>query len=435
MATDEELRTAIPGLLQGTGYLHPGFGDLLRHDAVRLPAPADAAAGSPYEPVIIHLTVTSKCYARCKGCINAAITSPCHGDSRAGDRVAPTDARRDARAICNLAAGTGNDEAVLCFYGGEPLLAVPAMCSVMDEVTGRCNGVAFRYMLYTNGDLLGQTVRDHADFIRGLWLISVSIDGGLDQHDTTRIGTSLARIRDGLAAVRSVREGHVLMWSTLREEASLFDCYREFRDLYDRGLVTQFFWHWVETEEPFADLDGYLRAYERDLRRVMDAYLAALAGGTVLPLVHINELVYFALAGVRRSSSACGVELAANYDLIDGKIHSCSDLPLSMAIGEMSGDGGISFLPHDLTRLVDYKSVLGCPACGVHGYCGGRCPVQALAGSPLRLVQYCQLMRLHVGVVLSRLADIERAMAGHGLTARDLYDRSAVFAQFTDVTP
>ena len=73
----------------------------------------------------------------------------------------------------------------------------------------------------------------------------------------------------------------------------------------------------------FLRQEGELLGYEKDLVWIMDTYMDRLREGNILPVVHLNELVAFILKGHRRDSSACGVELAQNYDLIDGKIHSC----------------------------------------------------------------------------------------------------------------
>lgn len=427
----------LQSLLGKPGILHTRFGNLLLPNAVQIGK--EGVNGSffyrQYEPTSIHLTVTGRCYARCKGCINAAITTPCQQSRAEKAPIADAEPERDAKAIVNLLGEHSENDGVVCFYGGEPLLAPRAIGEVMDRIKAAAPAQTVHYMLYTNGDLLQKTVADYPGLIERLWLISVSIDGRQQQHDRIRIGTSLEKIHQGLAAVATLPPRTVLMWSTLREEQSLADCFDEFMELYARGHANQFFWHWVETEEPFADFGTYISDYEKDLKEVIERYLAFLQKGVVLPLVHINELVLYALSGQVRNSSACGVELAENYDLIDGKIHSCADLPPEMAIGTIDPNGGLFFLPHDLSGLVSYKESLGCHVCGVHAYCGGRCPVQAHAGSADRLLQYCQLMRLHVGTVLSYLEQIVAAFRQYGITAQRLYDESAVYAQFTDVTP
>jgi len=89
----------------------------------------------------------------------------------------------------------------------------------------------------------------------------------------------------------------------------------------------------------------------------------------------------------------------------------------------------------DLSSLIEYKHALGCYQCGIHAYCGGRCPVQAITGSKLRLQQYCRLMRLHVGIVQQYIPDIVKYIERNGIDLQELYDQSAYYAQFTDVTP
>jgi hypothetical protein len=186
------------------------------------------------------------------------------------------------------------------------------------------------------------------------------------------MGTSLSRIRRGLARLAGEREGQVLIWSTLREEQSLDDCFQEFLHLHGQGMADQFFWHWVETSEPFEQFDQYLLGYEKDLSKILNKYLEWLREGRILPIAHLNELILYILTGKNRGSSGCGVEVADNFDLIAGAIHSCADLPMGMAIGRIAEDGTPVFLNFDLSTLVDYKERLGCDACGVHPSLGDR---------------------------------------------------------------
>ena len=420
-----------------TSLVHPRFGDLTDHRTVVLPKSGNRGFAFVERPVsFIHLSVTGRCFARCKGCINAAVTHGYRGDRSDIVPIREADPVRDAACIVNLLqGGIDRDEAVICFYGGEPLLAT----AIMDEVVQRLYRAGLektlRYMLYTNGDLLARAVNDHPDLMKSFWLTSVSIDGRKKQHEAIRLGTSLDKIRAGLVALQPIRKGHVLMWSTLREEQSLTDCFEEFMDLHGKGLVDQFFWHWAEIAEPFIRLEDYARGYEADLRSVMDVYLSWLESDRILPVTHLNELVLYLLTGKDRGSSACGIEKNENFDLMDGAIHACADLPPDYAIGSIDADGTPRFKTFDFSPLVAYKNDLGCRACGMHKYCGGRCPVQAFTHGTERLRQYCQLMRLHAAVVMEYLPAIEAALVSGCLGLQDLYDQSAFYAQFTDVTP
>jgi uncharacterized protein len=387
-------------------------------------------------PLYIHLSVTGRCQARCQGCINIAFNASANGSSTRN--TAPfkdTDPVRDAHCIVKLIKNNANETATICLYGGEPLLAPDKMQALIENIAQAELPNNVRYMLYTNGELLEQSILSHPDMMRSIWLFSVSIDGTRSQHERIRRGTNLARIHAGLAAIKNIRQGQVLMWSTLREDQSLLDCFNEFTFLHDKGLVDQFFWHWVESGAPFDELPQYAARYEKDLQHIMDTYVAKLKDGILLPITHINELILYLLTGKKRKSTACGVELARNFDIVAGRIHSCADLPEQYSIGSIAADGTPSITPQDLSWLTNYKNDLGCKKCGVHGYCGGRCPVQAVTGSIERLRQYCQLMRLHVSIVNDYIDEIASAFEFHTITPQYVYDHSAFYVQFTDGTP
>jgi len=52
-----------------------------------------------------------------------------------------------------------------------------------------------------------------------------------------------------------------------------------------------------------------------------------------------------------------------------------------------------------------------------------------------RTYQYCQLMRLHVGIIQERISGILRGLEKNGITLQTLYDQSAFLAKYTDVVP
>ncbi len=417
------------------GVVHPRYGDLNLPGAVTLTECRTYPGYITDSPFIIHLSITGKCNARCAGCINAAITrTNSEGCASAGGfRISDTQPERDAAAILHLVQDENN--VMVCFYGGEPLLELGKMRRAASLIRQKCGSRHIRFMIYTNGELLSDALQKCPSFMSEAALYSVSIDGTHRQHERIRKGTTLDRIHKGLEMLKAVRSGAVLMWSTLREEQSLRDCFREFLFLRERGLADHFFWHWVEQAEPYAEFAEYLKSYEDDLHEIMSAYVTSLHAGQLLSIIHINELVLFLLTGERRSCSACGVERARNYDIMDGKVFPCADLPQEFILGPINETGIPDIAPLDLNGLTAYKSDLGCFSCGVHGYCGGRCPVQALISTPERLVQYCQLMRLHVGVVCEYIDDIKRAVSRRGITSQQLYDTSARYVQFTDGTP
>jgi radical SAM protein with 4Fe4S-binding SPASM domain len=424
-------RAEVREALASSALRHEKYGDLSRFDAVVLPSTGSLSYPDVADPLYIHLTATMRCNARCKGCISSAVTFKNSSPSGIEDTVP----ERDVEAIARLVERDHPGPVTVCIYGGEPLLVPDKLVRVISLLRRRLPERHLRFMIYTNGELLGQAVDAAPRLGTDVWLYSVSIDGGVRQHNEIRRGTDLGRIRENLRALKRGYKGEILMWSTLREEQSLTDCFDEFMRLHDEGLVNHFFWHWVEESEPMADLETFAAAYENGLRNIMETYVARLEGGELFSIVHVNELILYYLTGKKRNSSACGVELAHNYDIVGGQVRPCADLPPEYTLGRIEPDGTLAISEKNLAVLVDYKRALGCYECGVHSYCGGRCPVQALTGKVARIVQYCQLMRLHVALVGDYVGKIERALARHSITGRDLWARSASYAQLTDVTP
>jgi len=366
--------------------------------------------------------------------VNSAITFRNNSDSfRSSER--DTNPERDTAAILKLLRGLNEKEIVLAFYGGEPFLLPEKMQAVISILSSRKHPFRFRYMVYSNGQLLERAIKGYPDLISRIWLYAISIDGTREQHNRERLGTDLEVIHSNLERLQPLRRGAVLMWSTLRENQSLADCFEEFLALHGKGWADQFFWHWEETEQSFESFESYAERYESDLRHIVDTYLAWLSEGKLLPIVHLNELILYLLTAKSRGSSACGVERAHNLDLLGGQVLACADLPPEFALGKITENGEPMIREMDLRPLTRYKEDLGCYECGVHSYCGGRCPVQALTGGEKRTWQYCQLMRIHVGTVMQALPRLRHLLLQSDLTLQDIYDRSAFYAQFTDVTP
>ncbi|MCX8022281.1 MAG: radical SAM protein [Syntrophorhabdaceae bacterium] len=422
-------------LRKKAGLIHPVFGDLSRPDCIVMPEPFfPEGIFNEREFDFIHLTVTNRCNARCEGCINGLFLS--YGENSKKKKLfVEMEPERDGEAILRLAKMSKKKNTMLCLYGGEPLLEMDKIERLHKFLVKEKKSTNLYYMVYTNGDMLKTVSLKHRDFLSWVYLFSVSIDGREDQHNRIRRGTSLSKIHEGLEGLKGIRKGDVLMWSTLRDTQSLWDCFEEFMGLRDKGLVEHFFWHWVEIKSPFVDLKRYADTYENELRMVMDTYMKKLSAGELLSIIHINELILYLLTGKKRKTTGCGVEVDRNYDIVGGNIYPCADMPLTEPIGYIRDDGEPVISPYRLSYLTAYKKELGCYECGVHSYCGGRCPVQAMASEAARLIQYCQLMRLHVGTVMEYIPELKTIIEKNEITLQQIYDKSAFFVQFTDVTP
>lgn len=371
--------------------------------------------------LIINLFVTSKCNARCRECINQTITN----NSNLDPEKLEVNTERDLKIIKAILQKHNELPATICFYGGEPLLESHRFIPIIEKLDNNGYDHQIKYMVYTNGENLVQFFKKYPEIAQKIWIYAVSIDGDEFQHNRFRIGTDLKRIEENLKFIKKNYRGNVLMWSTLREEQSLLNCFEEFIRLYNNGLVNHFFWHWLETQEEFKNFRPYFKNYIDDLKIIIDYYVTQLKKAILLPIAHLNELVLYLITKKQRNHTACGAELATNYDLVGGEILACVDLPFEQG----------KELKKNPDKLLSLKNNLGCHQCNIHFYCGGRCPVQILYGTSVRTRQYCELLRTHVQIVEQRLSEIKNILTEKNISLQDVYNHSAFIVRYTDVTP
>jgi len=393
------------------------------------------------DEVMIHYTVTQECPFNCRGCINALTAG--RGNADRLDFFPETsksqDLERDILGMAQLIETSGKSTAVIVYYGGEPMLRLDRMSQIYQNLPGILgDSISLKHMVITSGHFLEKAIRKHPDLISSMWLTALSIDGNQEQHDATRRGTSLKKIRHQVESFNHVRQGEVLIWATIRPGMALWDCFDSFMYFRKRREAEHFFWHCDEGDGMIPDLAGYLERYRRDLERIMGIYVEHMSRGDLLSVIHVNDLLLYLFTRKRRGTTACAVEKMENFDIIgDGKVHACADLPETMSIGRISESGQITFetdAKERLGKIVSYKDELGCGGCGVEPYCGGRCPVQANTGGIGRARQYCFMMREYVKTVKEYAGRIADLMVAEGITPGDLY-RSAHITKFADVTP
>ena len=120
------------GSLQNNRIIHPYLGDLTEPESVhmnRKPLIVPSAYRES-DRFMLHLTVTGRCYAKCEGCINSAITLGCDDPRNIIDAFDETNPERDVELIQRLTNRHPHRSITICFYGGEPFLALDKILSV-----------------------------------------------------------------------------------------------------------------------------------------------------------------------------------------------------------------------------------------------------------------------------------------------------------------
>ncbi len=157
------------------GAKFPGFEDLSSLNAVKIRSgfPLSDDRNRPDESILIHLTITGRCYARCKGCINSAVTMGSDEPRNSMMTFAEAEPERDAAIIEELAGRHPDQTITVCFYGGEPFLASGKMERTWKILKESDTANRFRFMVYTNGELLSNALNIYPKFMKSIWLYSI----------------------------------------------------------------------------------------------------------------------------------------------------------------------------------------------------------------------------------------------------------------------
>lgn len=75
---------------------------------------------------------------------------------------------RNSSIILDLAACHPSQTITVCFYGGEPFLAADKMEKVWNILKKAKGNNKFRYMVYTNGELLIDTLKQYPEFMQDM---------------------------------------------------------------------------------------------------------------------------------------------------------------------------------------------------------------------------------------------------------------------------
>lgn len=301
-----------------------------------------------------HLALTDECNLRCSYCKGRFDDEPrsCDQDRR------PQDYAVDMDLLCSFLEH--DPDAVLIFYGGEPLLRT----DLLDELIRLLP--AKRFMLHTNGTLLDLPARET---LAGIEKIQVSIDGGREITDRNRGEGTYGRIIKNIEYIRNngfkseiVARMTVENGTPVRDAVLHLDSLSSFSSVHWQLNAmfyedyTPSFTEWAENEY----IPG-IRALARDWVGIMKDEERIPRWYPFLAPVHDM------LAGVSDCKLRCGCGFA-NYTITtDGSIAPCPC---------MHGFEGVT-LGHIGTSRPDNLPTAEiaepCSGCDIREFCGGRC--------------------------------------------------------------
>ncbi len=250
-------------------------------------------------------------------------------------------------------------DAVIIFYGGEPLLNPRFIMWVMDNIRAR------RFGIQTNGTLINLLPRD---YWRRMDVVLLSIDGREWVTDASR-GRGVYRVVvNALNYLRSIGVRRIIARMTVTE---LTDIYEDVTHLLGLGFD---YVHWqlnvIWTNRwdvrRWADSN-----YLPGIRRLVNLFLESAMEGRVLGIVPIlgvlSAYLYRPYEG-----PPCGAGYRSVAVSTDGRVLAC---PIAVREGwAILGNVNNGF------KLMEVKLPERCMRCEFRPYCGGRCLYAIMEG-------------------------------------------------------
>ena len=296
-----------------------------------------------------HVILTERCNLACRYC----------GGTRHVERI-PLDI---AYEVDDLAKFIHQDpEAVIGFYGGEPLLAMEKMYEIMDNVP------VVAYTLQTNGTNLDKI---DPNYLKRLDAILVSIDGVRDVTDANRWrGIYDVVVRNcRYVRQRGFRNDLVARMTHTRGG----DIYRDVKHLlYLKDPVfdhvhwqLDVFWNYIKDEN---EIERWLKKYEEGVTRLVSDFGDELACGRVLGIVPFIPVLRTLVTGEPVSRLRCGSGSESFAVMTSGRIDVCPIAPdfTYSAVGDIR-----KTTPGSLRDILPLGEP--CSLCPDKWVCGGRC--------------------------------------------------------------
>ena len=296
-----------------------------------------------------HVLTTERCNLRCAYC----------GGTRHLPGI-PLDIKYNMEDLIDFLSG--DPEAVVGFYGGEPLLAVDKVEEIMDRVPARA------FTLQTNGTLLDR-LKD--EYLHRLDAILVSLDGGRWVTDSCRGEGTYDKV---IGNVRDIRrrgyEGDLVARMAFSKNGDIHRDVRYLLDLEDPSFdhvhwQLDVFWSDLDSWD---DLEGWLNRYEDGMERLVVDFAASLERGVVEGVVPFIPVMKTLMSFEPVDHIRCGAGTDSFAIMTSGSVEACPVAPelLYSNIGDIfqsTPEGIRDSVPPDPP----------CDGCDIRWVCGGRC--------------------------------------------------------------
>lgn len=303
-----------------------------------------------------HLILTEKCNSQCKYCYKKSMNEENDLQERFEfDFTSPVESRVDVEKLKDFLEK--DSDAVLIFYGGEPLMEIEKIKRIMDEID-------VNYRMQSNGKLLDKLP---IEYLKRIEKILISIDGDKKTTDDNRGEGTYDLVMKNLKKIKTENyKGEIVARMTIAQDKP--EMFKQVKHLLENGFDSI---HWqldvgfYKHDFDYDKISWFLDHYNNSVSLLFNYWIRNLEEGKVLMIYPFVDIVDSILKG-EEVKLRCGSGHAGYTIGTDGKIYAC---PIMNSMEDFVA-GNLNNNPEDLKKFdVDGR----CDECDVRGICGGRC--------------------------------------------------------------
>ena len=351
-----------------------------------------------------HLILTEKCNLRCKYCYEKSLQEFDNGLDKKFDFdfSEPSDLSIDLEKLKNFLKQ--DKEASLIFYGGEPLLKIPLIKKIMDEVN-----VPFR--IQTNGILLNLLPKEYANRIDK---ILISLDGGKIRTNYNRGEKTFEKIMSNIKVLKeNGYKGELIARMTISQEfPNVFEMVCELLDAGFSSIHYQLDAGFYKEDFEYEKISSFFKEYNKSVEKLIEFWLKELEKGRVIKIYPFIGIVESILSK-EPTKLRCGAGHLGYAITTGGKIVAC---PIMNSI-ENFKCGTLDTKPNELKKF----KIRGCDACSVKGLCGGRCLYwkEAKLWPDEGDEMICDSIRFYIGKIKEKMPKINKLIEKGIISKKD----------------
>ncbi|KAH0790348.1 radical SAM domain containing protein [Histomonas meleagridis] len=259
------------------------------------------------------------------------------------------------------------EDLIICFYGGEPLLRIDLIQQIMIMIPNA------KFVLQTNASLLNKLPTEN---LLKMDAILVSIDGDAAVTNLNRGPRAYER---AVANAKDARDrgftGDMIARMTVGEDSDIYRDVNHLLNVEHNGKKLFDHVHWqlnVQWDTPaysaYKDFFGWRdKSYNPGITKLADEFISCLKNGTVLGITPFLGLIWSYLTGEKFETVRCSSGWESFNIETNGDITACPIAPEFDSLGNIETILSVKKVHHA------EKVQEPCSSCEVLSECGGRC--------------------------------------------------------------